>query len=153
MHRDQDVKSVLVWKLTKGAGLSKNFHMLEQEEEHPAIRGVHSSMMVVGVLGTVPWLLSMMGKIPGAASEYVRFTTWCHDQLREKRKVGLGAVICEIECTDDMQDYAKQVTSKDSVPRDIMSWLLKAADEGDPSAPPTDRAFDEEARLLIIAGR
>lgn len=61
--------------------------MLEDEAEHPAIEGVHESMMAIGVVGTVPWLLAMLGKVPGAASGYVHFTTWCRDQLREKRRV------------------------------------------------------------------
>ena len=37
-------------------------------------------------------------------------------------------------------------------PRDIMSWLLKAEEEGDNSAPPGEMAIQEDARLLIIAG-
>lgn len=42
---------------------------------------------------------------------------------------------------------------KDQEPRDIMSWLLKAKEDGDPCAPPGDQAIEEDARLLIIAGR
>jgi hypothetical protein len=61
--------------------------MLESESEHPAIKGVHESMLAIGVLGTVPWLLSMISKVPGAAAGFSRFTTWCHQQLQEKRKV------------------------------------------------------------------
>lgn len=38
-------------------------------------------MMAIGVVGTVPWLLAMLGTIPGAAGGYARFTGWCHDQL------------------------------------------------------------------------
>ena len=87
-----------------------DFHIVESEAEHPAIMGVHESMMAIGVFGTVPWLLSMLGKIPGAAAGYSRFTGWCHDQLQEK-------------------------------------------DDGDPCAPPGDQAIEEDARLLIIAGR
>lgn len=63
--------------------------MLESGSEHPAIKGVHDSMLAIGVLGTVPWLLSMISKVPGAAAGFSRFTTWCHQQLQEKRKVRL----------------------------------------------------------------
>lgn len=42
---------------------------------------------------------------------------------------------------------------KDQEPRDIMGWLLKAMDENDPCAPPGPLAVEEDARLLIIAGR
>lgn len=38
-------------------------------------------------------------------------------------------------------------------PKDVMSWLLKAQDETDHSAPPGDGAFQEDSRLMIIAGR
>ena len=65
--------------------------MLESETKHPAIKGVHESMLAIGVLGTVPWLLSMISKVPGAAAGFSRFTTWCHQQLQEKRKVRFDA--------------------------------------------------------------
>lgn len=42
---------------------------------------------------------------------------------------------------------------KDQEPRDIISWLIKALNEGDSSAPPGEMAIQEDARLLIIAGR
>ncbi|GKU12713.1 unnamed protein product [Fusarium langsethiae] len=117
-------------------GFSKDFHMVENETEHPAIKGVHESMMAIGVLGTVPWVLSMAGKIPGAAGGYARFTRWCHEQLQEKRKI----------------IASEKASLKDQEPRDIMSWLLKAKEDGDPCAPPGDQAVEEDARLLIIAG-
>ncbi|KAL6856827.1 cytochrome P450 [Trichoderma novae-zelandiae] len=117
-------------------GFSKDFHMLESESEHPAIKGVHESMMAIGVLGTVPWLLSMISKVPGAAAGFSRFTTWCHQQLQEKRKIVAS----------------EAAMLKDQDPRDILSWLIKALNEGDPSAPPGEMAIQEHARLLIIAG-
>lgn len=61
--------------------------MVEREVEDPAIQGVHESMFAIGVFGTVPWLLSMLGKIPGAAGGYNKYTKWCHDELQEKRQV------------------------------------------------------------------
>ncbi|KAL6883208.1 cytochrome P450 [Trichoderma longibrachiatum] len=117
-------------------GFSKDFHMLESETEHPAIKGVHESMLAIGVLGTVPWLLSMISKVPGAAASFSRFTAWCHQQLQEKRQIVAS----------------EAATLKDQDPRDIISWLIKALNEGDPSAPPGEMAIQEDARLLIIAG-
>ncbi|KAM0293758.1 hypothetical protein ACHAPM_011480 [Fusarium culmorum] len=110
--------------------------MVEDETEHPAIKGVHESMMAIGVLGTVPWVLSMLGKIPGAAGGYARFTRWCHEQLQEKRKI----------------IASEKASLKDQDPRDIMSWLLKAKEDGKSCAPLGDQAMEEDARLLIIAG-
>ncbi|UKZ96333.1 uncharacterized protein TrAFT101_011130 [Trichoderma asperellum] len=117
-------------------GFSKDFHMLESGSEHPAIKGVHESMLAIGVLGTAPWLLSMISKVPGAAAGFSRFTTWCHQQLQEKRKV----------VADEMAMF------KDQDPRDVISWLIKAFNEGDSSAPPGEMAMQEDARLLIITG-
>lgn len=42
---------------------------------------------------------------------------------------------------------------KDGDPRDVISWLIKAFNEGDSSAPPGEMAMQEDARLLIITGR
>ncbi|KAL7928133.1 cytochrome P450 [Trichoderma chlorosporum] len=117
-------------------GFSKGFDMLELESEHPAIKGIHESMLAIGVLGTVPWLLSMISKIPGAASGFSRSTRWCHQELQNKRQVMAS----------------EAATLKDQVPRDIISYLLKGLNEGDASAPPGEEAIQEDARLLIIDG-
>ncbi|KAL7966625.1 cytochrome P450 [Trichoderma sp. SZMC 28014] len=117
-------------------GFSKDFHMLKSGSEHPAIKGVHDSMLAIGVLGTAPWLLSMISKVPGVAAGFSRFRAWCHQQLQEKRK----AVAHEA------------ATFKDRDPQDIISWLIKAFNEGNPSAPTGEMAMQEDARLLIIAG-
>jgi hypothetical protein len=63
--------------------------MLESGHEHPAIRGLHDNMAAVGILGTVPWLLSMLSKIPGATGSYSRFTDWCGQELKAKRMVSV----------------------------------------------------------------
>lgn len=46
-----------------------------------------------------------------------------------------------------------QTWSPDQNPQDIVSWLLKAFREKDLSAPPSAAALDEDARVVIIAGR
>ncbi|RFU23751.1 hypothetical protein B7463_g12587, partial [Scytalidium lignicola] len=117
-------------------GFCKDFHMLESGHEHPAIKGLHDNMTAVGVLGTVPWLMSMLSKIPGATGSYARFTDWCGQELKEKR-----AMVASEKAALNDQD-----------PRDVMSWLLKAEDEHDNSAPPGEGAFQEDSRLMIIAG-
>ena len=48
---------------------------------------------------------------------------------------------------------SEKATHEDQIPKDILSWLLKAKEDGDPCAPPGDQALEEDARLLIIAGR
>ncbi|KAF4468469.1 benzoate 4-monooxygenase cytochrome [Fusarium albosuccineum] len=117
-------------------GFSKDFEMLNSGKKHPAIEGLHDNMAAVGVLGAVPWLMSMLSKIPGATGSYSRFTDWCGRELQAKRAI-----------VD-----SEKVTPKDQTPRDVISWLLRAEDEHDRSAPPGEGAFQEDSRLMIIAG-
>ncbi|KAL7812160.1 cytochrome P450 [Trichoderma aethiopicum] len=112
-------------------GLSKDFHMLESTSYHPAIQGVHRTMSFIGISSTVPWLIYMIGSIPGLTT-FNRFSMWCRDEVDEKRKA--------------------LAMNKEKEPQDVMSWLLKAINERDPSAPPSEQAVQEDARLLIIAG-
>lgn len=62
--------------------------------------------------------------------------------------------MCHIEWLTGSQAVAHEAAMfKDLDPRDIISWLIKAFDEGDSSAPTGEMAMQEDARLLIIAGR
>ncbi|EGR44205.1 uncharacterized protein TRIREDRAFT_70842, partial [Trichoderma reesei QM6a] len=105
-------------------GFSKDFRMLESTSYHPAIKGIHRTMSLIGILSTVPWLIYMIGSIPGLTT-YNLFSRWCRDEVNEKRKTLIMNTVKE--------------------PQDIMSWLLKA--------PPSKKAVEEDARLLLIAGR
>lgn len=60
--------------------------MLESGREHPAIQGLHESMVAIGIVGAMPWLLSALSKIPGATGGYDRFTRWCSQELETKKK-------------------------------------------------------------------
>ncbi|KAM0207466.1 hypothetical protein ACHAPQ_011884 [Fusarium lateritium] len=93
-------------------------------------------MTAVGVLGTFPWLMSMLSKIPGATGTYARFTDWCGKELQAKRTV---------------VESEKEIF-KAQDPRDVISWLIRAEKENDRSAPPGEGAFQEDSRLMIIAG-
>ncbi|KAI8653830.1 hypothetical protein LRP88_00428 [Fusarium phalaenopsidis] len=117
-------------------GFSKDFNMLDSGHKHPAIQALHENMAAVGVLSTVPWLMSMLGKIPGATGSYARFADWCARELQAKRAI----------------DNKNKEVLKDHDPRDVISWLLRAEDENDRSAPPGEGAFQEDSRLMIVAG-
>ncbi|KAF2845119.1 cytochrome P450 [Plenodomus tracheiphilus IPT5] len=111
-------------------GFGKDFSCLTSGVEHSAIKGVHSHMSMLGIMSTVPWLLNILGSIPGAAAGYAEFFSFCAGQIREKHK------------TWDAEEY----------PQDIMSWLLKAVKEKDISASPSAIALEDDARVMIIAG-
>lgn len=66
--------------------------MLDSGHKHPAIQALHENMAAVGVLSTVPWLMSMLGKIPGATGSYERFADWCARELQAKRVVSYVTV-------------------------------------------------------------
>lgn len=89
-------------------GFGKEFNGVEKGEEHPgkqdlfvdfcllfahtkscnlAIAGIHSSMNVLGVMCHVPWLLNLLGRIPGAAAAYQEFFSWCGSEIEAQKKV------------------------------------------------------------------
>ncbi|UNI22116.1 hypothetical protein JDV02_008036 [Purpureocillium takamizusanense] len=90
-------------------------------------------MDVAGLMTTVPWLMNMLRKVPGATGVFERFAQWCYDQLEEKRE-------------------ALKVANKGQQPRDVISWLIKSEDEASGMAGSTSAAIQEDARVLIIAG-
>ncbi|KAF4303033.1 Cytochrome P450 [Botryosphaeria dothidea] len=111
-------------------GLGKGFGTLDTGEDHPGIAAVHDAMYSVGLMTPVPWLISLLTAIPGAASAIVDFQKYCADAVDEKEKT----------------------LDKDTEPADIMSWILKAKYENDRSAPPGLQALHEDSRLIIAAG-
>jgi len=131
-------------------GFGKDFNNLNTGVEHSAIKGVHSHMTMLGIMSTVPWLLNVLGSIPGAAAGYSEFFSFCAGQIREKHKV-----------SHRFQTYSKyhvqltfiQTWDSEKMPQDIVSWLLKAVKERDVSASPSAAALEDDARVVIIAGR
>jgi cytochrome P450 len=112
-------------------GLGKDFNNLTSGQEHPAIKGVHDHMTMLGILSTVPWLLNVLSSIPGAAAGYSSFFHFCSSEIQAKNK------------TWDIEKY----------PQDIISWLLKAVKDNDVSASPSPEALEDDTRVVIIAGR
>ncbi|KAF7596508.1 hypothetical protein BBP40_001380 [Aspergillus hancockii] len=124
------------WDVMGDIAFSKDFQMLHTGIEHPAVDGLHWAMATAGVVTTLPWLMNMLRVIPGATGRFERFAGWCYEQLDLKR-----------------QTLASEKTSGRSVePQDVMSWIIKAQQEGDRSAPPTESAIREDVRTLISAG-
>ncbi|KAH8894611.1 cytochrome P450 [Thozetella sp. PMI_491] len=118
-------------------GFSKDFNMLEKCESHPAITQLHALMDFLGLLGHVPWLMALARQIRGEKSGPIRFIEWCNHEIRRKQR--------EHEDEKASSESAHQ-------PHDVATWLIKAKEEEDRSAPPTQKALEEDSRLLIIAG-
>ncbi|KAL4910296.1 hypothetical protein BDW74DRAFT_186367 [Aspergillus multicolor] len=111
-------------------GFGKEFNNLSTGVEHPGIKAVHDHMAILGVMGHIPWLLNIIGHLPGATSAMAEFFSWCEDEIVQKFK------------NWDIN----------SPPRDIVSWLLKAYVEKDVSAAPTANALHEDSRAVLVAG-
>ncbi|CAI7567750.1 unnamed protein product [Penicillium bialowiezense] len=120
----------LSFDIMGAVGFGKEFNNLDTGVEHPAIKGVHDHMAILGTLGHVPWFLNLASRIPGAASGYSSFFKWCGDEIERKQKHW----------------------SVDETPQDVISWLLKAYVEKDPSAAPSEAALHEDSRVVIVAG-
>jgi hypothetical protein len=83
-------------------GFGKDFNNLNSGIEHAAIKGVHSHMTMLGIMSTVPWLLNVLGSIPGAAAGYSDFFSFCAGQIREKHKVSASFLCPYFSATDIM---------------------------------------------------
>ncbi|KAF2866056.1 cytochrome P450 [Massariosphaeria phaeospora] len=111
-------------------GFGKDFNSLGTGVEHPAIKGIHDHVAILGALQTVPWLLNLLGSVPGAAGAFSEFFGMCEAEIREKEK---------------NWDSEKE-------PRDIVSWLLKASKDKESSASPTKESQADDSRVVIVAG-
>lgn len=68
-------------------GLGKDLETLRSGKTHPTIKGIHDSMAIIGLLTPVPWLLTMLAAVPGAASKLTAFMNYCAGQVKDKQKV------------------------------------------------------------------
>ncbi|KAF1962854.1 cytochrome P450 67 [Byssothecium circinans] len=111
-------------------GFGKDFGSLTSGQEHPAIKAIHEHIAVLGVFQTVPWLMNLLGSIPGAAASFAEFFGMCEKEMVEKEKTWNSR-------TD---------------PQDLASWLIKAVREKDVTASPTKESLADDSRVIIIAG-
>ncbi|ORY64225.1 putative benzoate 4-monooxygenase cytochrome P450 [Pseudomassariella vexata] len=111
-------------------GFSKDFGSVASGTEHPAIKGVHEHMNILGIMSHVPWLLNLLSCIPFATAGYTGFFGWCASEIKTKQK-----------------DY-----DPNQYPQDIITWLLKSFLEKDASASSSAEALHEDSRVVIIAG-
>lgn len=68
-------------------GFGKDFGGIASGTEHPAIKGIHSHMEILGIMSHVPWFLNLISRVPGAAASYAGFFSWCAAEIKAKQKV------------------------------------------------------------------
>lgn len=88
-------------------GLDTDFGMVETGKEHKAISALHGQMTAVGVLGTVPWLLSLLAKLPVSGGFGV-FMKFCVDELDRKIEVRCGTELLLFVSGADEQRLGRQ---------------------------------------------
>ncbi|KAL9110566.1 MAG: hypothetical protein Q9227_004924 [Pyrenula ochraceoflavens] len=111
-------------------GFGKDFGGLETGHEHPAIKAIHNHMKFLSITVTVPWLLNLLSRIPGATAGYAPLFKWCMNEVKTKQ----------------------QKFDADKPLQDVASHLIRAYVTHDPSASPSPAALQDDSRLLIIAG-
>jgi len=68
-------------------GFGKDYNTITSGQEHPAIKNIHEHVAALGLLQTVPWLLNLLGAIPGAAAGFSEFFGICQREIDEKERV------------------------------------------------------------------
>jgi len=88
-----DPKDVTAWMMMLAfdimgeVGYSKDFGSIVSGKEHAAAKAIHDHMTILGIVGMTPWLLYIIGHIPGASAGYAPFFKWCARMIKEKKSV------------------------------------------------------------------
>lgn len=116
-------------------GYSTDFGNLSRGRQHEAIKGVGEHMTILGRFTPTPWILYILGCVPGLAKGFTSFFKWCADRVDEKLAVRFrrtGTTGGEADT-----DYTSQTWTSDQRSHDIMSYLVTAFQEKSRSAPPS----------------
>lgn len=130
---------------------SNDFKMLETGTEQYAVKALHGSVAVIGALGAVPWLLHMIGQVPGLTGNYGQFSAWCSEQVKSRRSVSVFLLVQEHSTDSSKLLDSEAEKSIVREPQDIMSWLIRSFNEN--SLNLKDESLNEDARLVVVAGR
>ncbi|KAK6854682.1 hypothetical protein PG990_008145 [Apiospora arundinis] len=151
-----DAVSGLTFDVTGIIGFGHSFGatMRAGNEPHPALIALRKAHAVLASLRFVPWLLSLLLKIPGGGGDFAPFLKLCGDVMnehraerRDKQKRGLT------DSTEkDEEEDLEEETRGQGKPKPVVAFVLDALERGDPSAAPTPEALADESRSMIAAG-
>lgn len=65
----------------------KSFDMLKNGEKHYAIKLLSDGQRPLGTLGTMPWLMMILMRIPGISAGYNRWLAYCEEQAKNRKQV------------------------------------------------------------------
>ena len=130
--------AMLAYDLMGVIGFSRDFGSLRAGKKSAAITGLHSAMRALAVLFAIPWLINMLSNLPGTqgAGPLSPLFAYCTRLLAEKRSAKVK----------------KAPVESQQQPTDVISWLIRAFEEGGPAAAPSLAALNSDSRVLVIGG-
>ncbi|KAK7932274.1 hypothetical protein PG985_002986 [Apiospora marii] len=151
--------SRLTFDVTGIVGFGRSFGATTREGDrpHPALMNLRKAHAVLGSLRFVPWLLSLLLKIPGAGGNFAPFLKLCEDVMNEhraerKEKHITFAKEASVEEEEANLDEETRGQEEGGDPKPVIAFVLDALERGDPSAAPTPEALADESRSMIAAG-
>lgn len=80
----------------------QSFDMLKTGEKHEAIKLLHEGQRPLGIFGSMPWLMMIMMRIPGAGAGYHRWLAYCEEFAQKRKAVCFFLVLAnqlfDLEC-------------------------------------------------------
>ena len=64
-----------------------SFRMLQTGEMHSLIPMLESGQKALGFIGAVPWLFTIVTKLPLVSSQIATFCNWCELKIRSRKQV------------------------------------------------------------------
>jgi cytochrome P450 len=104
-----------------------SFGMLETNEEHPIVQIMRSGIFIIGRLTPIPWLVTVLSSLPGAAADFKKLEAFAETSIRSRAKMDRG------------ED-------------DVMSKLISAARDPSDSSKIDMHYLGGDAMVIIIAG-
>lgn len=88
--------------------LGMEFDMLKHGQKPPAVKQLQSTINVVAVGGTIPWLAPLVMDIPGVMPLINPFRRLCHLLLEERRQVCRVYAVSGTELTIPFADCVQR---------------------------------------------
>ena len=66
----------------------QSFDMLQSGEKHFLLPLLERGTKALGLIGSLPWLFTILTKVPGISADYWVFLRWCESQMLHRKKVG-----------------------------------------------------------------
>lgn len=101
--------SYLAFDIMSDLAFGKPFHMVRDGKSHYVRNLLIKGIMVLGPLTPVPWLFHLAGSLPRMTRDWLAYRAWVLVQLKERM----------------------QIKAKEADESNVMSWLIKAAEEDD----------------------